>query len=215
MKLLIYGSGGLGRVVYDSVHRCNSERWDEILFINDYIPEQKFYGTQVISFESVLNNFKKNDIELLIAVGEPSDREKLYNKVKKYGLSLTTYIDDLALVSPTAKLEEGTIVMAHAMIDSYSQIGVNSIVQYHTVIGHDVTIGSNSVISSHTAVGGFSEIGDQVFIGIQATLKDRIKIGNDAIISMGSVIYKNIKEKSVVMGNPARITLGNNEHKVF
>jgi serine acetyltransferase len=32
---------------------------------------------------------------------------------------------------------------------------------------------------------------------------------------MGSMVFRNVENGATVVGNPARVTKGNNEHKVF
>ena len=81
MKLGIYGSGGLGREIFEIALRRNivSLFWDDIIFIDDFSEEGDFFSTKRIKFETLLTN--KDEYECIIAVGEPSAREKLYNKL--------------------------------------------------------------------------------------------------------------------------------------
>lgn len=46
-------------------------------------------------------------------------------------------------------------------------------------------------------------------------LKDRIHIGKDSIIGLGAVVLRNVREKSIMIGNPAKKIGYNNERKVF
>ena len=50
---------------------------------------------------------------------------------------------------------------------------------------------------------------------MDATLKEKITIGDDVIVGMGAVVYKDIEAELTVIGNPARATRGNDDHKVF
>lgn len=216
MVLLIYGSGGLGRGIYEWITRNNyKEKWEKIIFINDMEDEEDFYGTRKIHFESIPLYFNKDEVEILIALGEPVNREKLYQKVKMDGYQLATYIDELATVSPTAQIGEGVIICPYALIDSQVSIGANTLIEHGCVIGHDTVIGSNSVISSNSAMGGFTVLGDKVFLGIQTVIKDRIAIGNNVISAMGTVIFKDVENGMTVIGNPARVTKGREDHIVF
>ena len=42
-----------------------------------------------------------------------------------------------------------------------------------------------------------------------------LNIGDDAIIGMGSVVFRDVPSGVIVLGNPARETRGNAEHKIF
>ncbi len=42
-----------------------------------------------------------------------------------------------------------------------------------------------------------------------------VNIGNQAIVGLGSMVFRNVEDGTTVIGNPARLTKGNSEHKVF
>ena len=46
-------------------------------------------------------------------------------------------------------------------------------------------------------------------------IHNRVKIGNEAIVGMGSMVFRDLEDGVTVVGNPARVTKGNSEHKVF
>ena len=47
-------------------------------------------------------------------------------------------------------------------------------------------------------------IGDRVLIGSQSCIREGIEVCSDAIIGMGAVVVKDIKEPGVYVGNPAK-----------
>ena len=49
------------------------------------------------------------------------------------------------------------------------------------------------------------EVFDNVFIGCNSTILPGVKIGPNAVIAAGSVVTKDVKENTVVAGNPARV----------
>ena len=216
MVLLIYGSGGLGRGLYDWITRNNGKnRWNDVAFINDMEAEEAFYGVTRLHFDSISSMYRRDEAEILIAVGEPDSREKLYHKVKKAGYRLADYIDETATVSPSAVLEEGVIICPYALVDSNAVIHANALIENQCVVGHDTVIGSCAVVSSHSVIGGFTSIGEKAFMGIGTLVKDRLTVGNNVITAMGSVVFRDIEAGMTVMGNPARVTRGNDDHRVF
>ena len=46
---------------------------------------------------------------------------------------------------------------------------------------------------------------DNVFIGCNSTILGNVKIGPNALIAAGSVVTRDVKENTVVAGNPARV----------
>jgi acetyltransferase-like isoleucine patch superfamily enzyme len=49
------------------------------------------------------------------------------------------------------------------------------------------------------------EIGDDVFIGARAIILKGVTIGNGAVIGAGAVVVKDVSERTIVVGNPARV----------
>lgn len=219
MILLIYGGGALGRKVYDLTQRNYPARWEKIIFINDFpqtggASERHLF--EYLTFNEVSEKFKNNfsEVEAVVAVGEPRDREILYQKLKNAEIKIATLIDKTSKISPTAKIGEGTIINEFSTVHSQAIIAQNVLIDTFCKISHDIKIGSHSVISANAALGGRIIFGERVFVGMGAALKENISIGNDAVIGMGSVVLKSVENCVTVVGNPARV-LTNSAQKVF
>lgn len=215
-RLLIYGAGGLGREIYDLASRNNDAKWSEILFLDDVCGERKkFYGTEVMTMGEVLSTYSIDELEGIVAVGEPAIRERLYNKFLENGIRLATLIDRTAIVSRWAHIGAGSIISEFATVHTGVQIGENTLVQPFVCIGHDIQIGNHVVLSAYCAPGGNSKFDNRAFVGMQATIMQGLSVGEEAIVSMGAVVFRDVPPATTVVGNPARITKGNSEHKVF
>ena len=70
-------------------------------------------------------------------------------------------------------------------------------------------------MGAHCAPGGESTFGEKVYVGMNASIKEKLVIGDDAIISMGAVVYTDVEAGNTVIGNPARVTRGSDQHRVF
>jgi len=218
MKLCLYGAGGFGKEVYDIALRINKKdsRWDKIFFIDDTPDIDKTYNnSRLFSVDNMLEEFDHSTIEIIIAIGEPVIRKKLFNKVKSMGIKLATLVDPSCVISDTAKLGDGVVIAPLSIIASSVVIGNNVAINTHTTIGHDITIGAHSVVSSHVTVGGASTIGEETFIGLGVQTKENLSIGSEAIIGMGAIVFKDIPDKMIAMGNPARPIRRNENKKVF
>ena len=108
-------------------------------------------------------------------------------------------------------------VLTHVQIPSAVRVGPGLYLP-HTgtiVVGSGASIGSNCTIAHNVTIGhaggrnksasGSPSVGDRVYIGPGAILIGGITIGNDALIGAGAVVVKSIPERSIVVGNPARI----------
>jgi sugar O-acyltransferase (sialic acid O-acetyltransferase NeuD family) len=215
MILGIYGAGGLGRELYDVAVRRNgvSHRWSDIVFIDDFSEEGAFFGTSRMHLDSLSKSAAS--CECIVAVGEPSDREKLFGRLAERNFELATLIDPTAIVSPTAKIGAGSIVCEYSTIHTCVEIGRNTLIQPYCTIGHDIKVGDHSVFSAYFAPGGEATFGSRVYAGMHASVLEKLTVGDDAVIGMGAAVFRDVPAGATVVGNPARITRGNDEHKVF
>lgn len=215
MYLGIYGASGLGCEFYDIAIRRNkiSLLWEDIFFIDDDIEKKYVNGIKCYRLEDLINSEQK--FECIIGIGEPIIRKKIMAKLNNFGVNLATLIDPTAIISPTAKINQGCIICENTTIHCNVEIGSNCLIQPFCCIGHDIKIGNHTVLSPFCAPGGQSNFGDCVYVGMHSSIKELVTVGDGAIISMGAAVFRDVPADSTVVGNPARVTRGNDEHKVF
>lgn len=207
MVLGIYGAGGTGMAIHDYLTRDhqNMRRFDKLLFVDDICTEKIFHGLNVLSFEKVKDSFKKDEIQFVIGLGDPNQREVLFNKIKEHGFELAKIIFSPTEIAPTAKIGEGCCIGKNCFIDNNVVIGRNIIVFPQTYIGHDTVVKDHSILSVRAFVGGHSVLDEKVYYGPCAVCKDKIHIGEGAIVGPGAAVYKEVPPYRTAIGNPARM----------
>lgn len=104
---------------------------------------------------------------------------------------------------PTAKI----IIGNHCGFSGNSIVSDCSVtIGDHTILGANAQIGdrdghSNIYASSPRPI----KIGSNVWIGMNATIMKGVTIGDYAIVAAGSIVNKDIPEKAIVGGVPAKI----------
>ena len=216
MNLIIYCAGGFGREILDIAYRINSvsKRWEVITFLDDVLDlGTNVSGISTKKFTDVERMSKAGGCEFVIANGEPSIRKILADKVHDYPLAIVC--DPTVIISASAELGIGLVVAAYSSIATDAKIGMNVAINTQSVVGHDVKIGDHSVVSSMVNIGGGTTIGESSYIGMGAQIKERVKIGSNSIIGMGSIVYKDIPDGVIALGNPARVVRKNEHHRIF
>ena len=209
----IYGAGGLGVETMDiASHMMSEQSCDDILlaFLIDGPAGDPINARSVVSLnDAVPGSF------VTIAVGEPATRTLLRKRAIDAGLQLSSVISPKAFVSEFAHISEGAIVSPFCSIQARSHIGANVSINTSAVIGHDVVVEQDCCLSSMTNLGGGTRIGSASYIGMGALVKESLTIGHSTIVGMGSVVYTDVPDEVICVGNPARVSKSNTERKVF
>ena len=116
-------------------------------------------------------------------------------------------IADNSFIGPFVEIQKGAEIGSNCKIQSHSFICGLVTIGNNCFIGHGVMF-INDPMQTGPAAGDISKwketnIGDNVSIGSNATILP-VTICNDVVIGAGSVVTKNISERGVYAGNPAK-----------
>jgi sugar O-acyltransferase (sialic acid O-acetyltransferase NeuD family) len=217
MNLFIYCSGGFGKEVLDIARRLNRSHslWDRIAFLDDGREEPSFYGADVFRLESACKRFGAAEMEAVIANGEPFVRKALLEKLDSAGVGLASLVDDCAVISETATIKDGAIIFPGCFVSSMATIGRNVAIIAGSTIGHDSVFEDNCVVSGQVNIGGGCYIGSESYVGMGTQVKQNIRIGRAAVVGMGSVVFGDIPDEVIALGNPCRPMRPNISKRVF
>ena len=191
-SIYIYGASGHGLVVADIAKSCG---YENIVFLDDDTSKG------FLKFEDIKEN---RDYHISFGIGNNQIREKLYKKVKENGFSIPTLIHPSSIISPSARIEEGTVVMPNVVVNAKAYIGKCVILNSSCVVEHESIIGDFVHISPKVAIAGDVRIGDFTHIGIGSSVIQCLEIGKNSIVGAGSIVVKNIADFKKVYGNPCK-----------
>jgi len=205
-RLYVYGASGHGKVVADILLACKDSRLAG--FVDD---RSELQGATVLGLPVLGDGhwLQKEAGRMLVAValgvGDNYARQRVTEKCLAWGAELATPVHPAASVSVSARLGLGTVVMAQAVINPNAAISNGVIVNSAAVIEHDVGIGEFAHVSPNAAMGGASYLGKFSNLGIGAAVVHRVRIGAHTIIGAGAVVTRDIPDRVVAFGVPARI----------
>ena len=130
-------------------------------------------------------------------------RRKLLDRYEALGAEFTTLISPTAIVTPKSQIEEGSSVMAGAIINR-AHLGRHVVVNSGAIVEHDCVIGDNTFIGPGAVIGGFTDIGKNCFIGLGAKVGNGLKIADNVTVAMGAVVNRNLLEPGIYHGFPLK-----------
>lgn len=110
-----------------------------------------------------------------------------------------------AVVSPAARLSNGSLIGAMAVIGAHVRAGVHFMMNRAATTGHDCRIGDYCSIGPSATLCGGCTLEDGVYVGAGAILCPKVTVGRNAVIGAGAVVRRHVKAGTVVAGNPARV----------
>ena len=191
--MILYGASGHGKVIIDILEANNTPI--------DYIVDDNPQVNEVLGYE-VRRNTGSYD-EAIISIGSAEIRRKIVESidVKKYPVAM----HPTAVVSPRAKIGEGTVVMQGAIIQTCVEIGKHCIINTGASVDHECRIGDYVHIAPHATLSGDVEVGDGTWVGAGAVVKQCIRIGRNCMIGAGSIVVKDVPDGVTIIGVPGKI----------
>lgn len=199
MALMILGAGGHGKVVAD-IARCCGET--QIAFLSDGDSRLECMGYPIVGDIELANQYPQH--RFVVAIGNAQIRRKLQLELLKQGLELATLVHPKAVVSETASLGMGTVVMAGAIINPGASIGAGCIINTCSSVDHDCVLEDYTHVSVGAHLAGGVIVGAETWIGAGATVIDHISICSGCMIGAGAVVVSDIYQPGTYVGVPAR-----------
>lgn len=194
--VILIGAGGHGKVIADVV----SAAGDEVVgFLDDNL-ERKMCGSYPV-LGAVKDAHRFSDCWFVISIGSNSVRRKIAEALSS--VHWYTAIHPSAVISPSAKIGEGTVVMPYAVINAEAEIGRHCIINTAAVVEHENQISDYVHISPRAALAGNVTVGEQSHIGIGACVCNNITICEGCTIGAGAAVVKDITQRGVYVGVPA------------
>ena len=187
----LYGASGHGRVIKDIIE---AEGGVVEGFIDDNAALDVYDGLQVAHSADGLS-------PVIVSVGVNATRKKIVEKLKcEFGVA----IHPTAIVSPSAEIGEGTVVMAGAIINAGAKIGKHCIINTGASVDHECVIGDFSHIAPQVALCGQVHVGEGTLMGVGSCVIPCVKIGDWCTVGAGAAVVKDVKDGETVVGVPAK-----------
>ncbi|MEG2672136.1 MAG: mucin-desulfating sulfatase, partial [Ruthenibacterium sp.] len=132
-KLLILGAGGLGRMIGEVA--ADTGEYATISFLDDALHDEDVVG-KCVDYTSLSNTYPY----ALAAFGDNALRLLWTQKLEEAGYTVPTLCHPTAIVSKSAILGAGTMVLQSAIINTKAILGKACLINSAALVDHDNTL---------------------------------------------------------------------------
>lgn len=192
-KVIIFGNSDFAKLI--KWYLINDAHLNVVAATVDdeYVSSNYFDGIPLIPFSKVLDSYSNHEYYMVICLGYNAmnmNRKNVFEKCKKHGYSILTYIHSTAIIASNVELGEGNIILEKSIIQPFTKIGKGNIFWSNVNISHDDMIGDFNFFAPSSSVAGFVKIGNNCFFGNNCTIRNGIEISNFTLVGAGTYINK-------------------------
>ncbi len=141
-----------------------------------------------------------------VAVGgfRGNPRTVIHNRFVEAGLTPATVIHPTAHVASNAVIGAGSQLLAGSIVCAEAQLGKSCIINTKATVDHESILGDGVHVAPAATISGAVKIGQGSFIGSGSVVLHLLTIGEESVVGAGAVVSKNVPDRTIVVGNPAR-----------
>ena len=207
MRSVIIGAGTYGEVYLAYLQEAGVE---VVGFLDDNKTIQGTHvkGVPVLGGVDLLQTLKStHGVEAVYCpIGNNKLRVKFLQYAKELGYETPNYIHPSVIISPNVTIGDGvyillgTSIMPYTVIKDYVMISMNVGLAHHSILENGV------FLSTGCNFGASIHANKYAYCGISSTIMTGIKeLGEDCLIGAGAVVIRDVPDRAVVAGVPAKV----------
>lgn len=199
--LLVIGAGGHAAVVIDVARAAG---WAPLLAL-DPGAQTEVLGVPVRGGDELVGEVLAEGLidAGTVAIGNNELRRKIGRNLRFLGCVTPPIFHPTAVISPSARIGSGTVVMAGAVVNARARIGEDCIINTGAIIEHDCILEDGVHAAPRSVMGGNCSLGACTLFGVGSSMRPGTMIGANVVVGAGSVVVASIPDGVTVAGNPA------------
>jgi UDP-perosamine 4-acetyltransferase len=202
-RVVVIGAGGHAKVVLEVLWALNA--FEVVGLTDPGTADLELLGVPILGGDELLPGLYAQGVAAaVVAIGSNRRRQQVGQSLLALGFTLPVVVHPTALISPSATIGQGAVVMARAIVGTLASIGELAIINTGAIVEHDNRIGRSAHIGPGVALAGGVQIGDRALVGVGSAVRPDISIGDDSMIGAGSAVVEDVPSGVTVVGSPAR-----------
>lgn len=191
---------------------ANGDNFDLLGFLDDGLPQGQLTPLGVPVLGHLADVHKFPHAKVVNGIGSPANFRHKRAILQRLGLTserFATVVHPSCVISPSATLGCGSVVLSNCSIGFGARIGDHVLVLQNSVIGHDASVGDESTLAAGVRLSGRVIVEEGCYLGCGACFREGVRVGAHSLIGMGSVVIRDVPLGGVSYGNPARSRCNN------
>lgn len=203
MNIVVIGEGGHSKVIRDII-RLNPLN-QIVAMLDDKYSEFTCRDGLYQGPISAAHQLKDlgHKLKWVVAIGNNERRKSIVMKLRLPQEDYITLIHETAVISPSASLGHGSVIMANSVIHADAHIGDHAIVNTGSIVEHDCQIADYVHIAPKATLTGAVVIQEGSMIGAGATIIPSRRIGEWATVGAGATVIRDVPSFRTAIGTPA------------
>lgn len=209
MRVVIIGASGHGLVLADVIQICSQFKLVGFLDSNESAALTRDLPGPVIGSPNDIVEFaEKFRIKgFFLGIGDNYRRRQCWDAVRARlpEAAFPALVHPMASISPSAKLSQGTVVLAGAVVGTMAKLGCGVLLNTLSNLDHHGEMAPFSSLAPGAHTGGCVTVGEYSAVSLGANVLHGKTIGSNSIVGAGALVTTDIPDNVTAYGVPARI----------
>jgi acetyltransferase EpsM len=208
-RLVVLGGPGDGLVVAEAILQSQMAGRSVVLtgFLNDVLPVGALlHGVPVLGRFEDWKHLDGN-LQFVPAVQKVKDMPARVRRIERLNIPdhrWATVVHPKAAVSSDARIGAGAFIASCATVQPECQIGRFASLRAGAMLGHHCHVEDHAYVGPNAVMCGRSLLLFGAHLGPGAVLLDAKIMGRYSLAGIGAAVTKNVREREIVFGNPAK-----------
>lgn len=207
-NIVIIGAGDFGKEVawlIDDINKA-SPAYKILGYLDDDVNKQSqmLDGYSVLGIIDIFYKLYENsDVCAVIAMQNGDIRKRIADKFPNFD-NWETLVHPSVNISETSSIGKGCILCAGTNVSVNTVIGSHCLFNISATVGHDCIIGNYVSAMSGSCICGHVTVRDFAYLSTNCTVVPSKTVGSHSVVGAGSVVIRNVRDNTTVMGVPAK-----------